>query len=351
MRRSVDPTDLIVMRPEALKASRLLVIDPPSTYSVSRLRAETDADQIVVLSRDFRIHQALSGMVSKRLATEFGVVLDEENLPFDAVVIYMPKGKELLQLTLDWLGAQLGEGVRVYVTGDKHSGLNSCRKMMPDSFGPVRKMDSARHCMMFRAVCQTEPAAFDIDATISWTTTRQHDIELSIAQVPGVFSHGHIDDGTMALVENMNVVDPVRVLDLGCGCGVIGATIAAQYQGCQVDMVDVSALAVMATKLTIKANGLAHADCQASDMYAGVAGRYDLILSNPPFHSGHDTDRTITRDLIAGAAQHLTDQGSLQIVGNRFLPYDESLAEHFGYVRTLAKGRHFAVYEARRPKT
>ena len=349
MRRSIDPTDLIVLRPESLAASRLLVIDPPSTYSVNRLLTESPAEQITVLCRDYRTHQALSSMTTERLTTHFGVVLDEDTPPFDSVLVYMPKGKELLQLTLDWLGTYLGPDARVYVAGDKQSGLSSCRRMMPDAFGSVRKMDSARHCMMFRAVCTTEPGAFDINDKVIWIASRLRDVELSIAQIPGVFSYGRIDYGTIALVSNMNVNAPERVLDVGCGCGIIGAAIAAQHSDCQVDMVDISAPAVIAAKLTIEANGLAKANCQASNMFAAATGTYDLILSNPPFHSGRDTDRTVTRKLIAEASCYLSEHGSLQIVGNRFLSYDRLLGEYFGYVRTLAKDNDYAVFEARRP--
>ncbi len=350
MRRSIDPTELIVLRPEALTASRLLVIDPPSTYSVSRLQAESSADQIMVLCRDFQSYQALSSMTTDRVTTSFGVVLEEASLPFDSVIVYMPKGKDLLQLTLEWLGTWMGPGARVYIAGDKFSGLSSCPRMMPDAFGPLRKMDSARHCRMFRAVCATAPSPFDISKRISWVDSHLRDVELSIAQVPGVFSHGHIDSGTVALVSSMNVDSPTRVLDVGCGCGVIGATIAALYPECQVEMVDVSAPAVMAASLTIEANGLAaRSRCHASSMFEAATAPYDLILSNPPFHSGRDTDRSVTRKLIDGARHHLSENGSLQIVGNRFLSYDSLLSEYYGYVRTLAKDNDYAVYEARRP--
>ncbi|SSY93612.1 Ribosomal RNA small subunit methyltransferase C [Aggregatibacter aphrophilus] len=78
-----------------------------------------------------------------------------------------------------------------------------------------------------------------------------------------------------------------------------------------------------------------------------MEGKFDLIISNPPFHDGIDTAYTAVNELIKQAKWHLKTGGELRIVANAFLPYADWLDQHFGDHEVLAKNNKFKVYSVR----
>ncbi len=160
--------------------------------------------------------------------------------------------------------------------------------------------------------------------------------DIVFSTVPGVFSADRLDDGTALLLDHLDVPDGASVLDVGCGAGVIGVIAAVRGAG-SVTMTDVSLLAVAAARRNAS---LADAPVEvlAGDVYGAVEGRrFDLIVSNPPFHQGKVVDYDMPQRLIAEAAEHLNPGGRLVIVANAFLPYDRLMREHLGEVDVVAR--------------
>ena len=176
------------------------------------------------------------------------------------------------------------------------------------------------------------------------------DRQLTLRSRPGVFSHGELDDGTAMLLANLTFRPADRVLDLGCGVGIIGLVAALTVGAPQVTLLDVDALACESAN--------ASACGQPSGGRARHPGRRpgrgrrphpdDLIASNPPFHAGHAVSLATTAALIDEAFQALTVGGRLVMVANRFLPYDRLMQARFGEVATLAIDGRFRVLAATR---
>jgi 16S rRNA (guanine1207-N2)-methyltransferase len=139
------------------------------------------------------------------------------------------------------------------------------------------------------------------------------------------------------------------VLDVGCGYGVIGMQ-SAKLGAAAVEMTDVSFLALECAQRGVAANGLG-AVCRvfASDLYSDIDehARYDLILSNPPFHAGHSIDTTAAEALISGARARLAKAGVLRIVANRFLAYNKLMQKVFGKVDVLKQDGKYWVLEGK----
>jgi 16S rRNA (guanine1207-N2)-methyltransferase len=83
------------------------------------------------------------------------------------------------------------------------------------------------------------------------------------------------------------------------------------------------------------------------DVTAGLTSSYDVIVTNPPFHTGSREDRPdIGRRFITVAAEALNPGGRLLLVANRHLPYESVLNASFGTVRLLAQEHGFKIIEA-----
>lgn len=132
---------------------------------------------------------------------------------------------------------------------------------------------------------------------------------------------------------------------MGCGAGVIAASLPARSPKVRLWLCDVHAAAIEASKATLAANGI-EGEVFASNVFSDVTGRFDMIISNPPFHEGTQTSLDAAQALIRGAVKHLNTGGELRIVANTFLPYPQALDEAFGSHEVIAQTGRFKVYRA-----
>ena len=161
---------------------------------------------------------------------------------------------------------------------------------------------------------RAEAEPFHLD---DWVTTYSLAVRqqaLQVISLPGVFSYGRLDEGTQLLLETLETPPSARVLDFGCGAGLIGATIKQTWPSSKVDMVDTNALALEAAHRTMSANHLPIDIIKPSDVFSDVQGTYTQIVSNPPFHTGVKTDYRIVMTFLQEAAHHLEKGGTLRIV-------------------------------------
>lgn len=159
----------------------------------------------------------------------------------------------------------------------------------------------------------------------------------------GVFSKDKVDYGTAVLAEYMQVSEKDRVLDLGCGIGVIGR-VASTLTKKEVILVDINARAVELAKMNMK--GVEHAKLFVSDAYQKLEGeKFDVILFNPPQSAG----KKICFQMIADAKGHLFQSGSIQVVarhnkgGKTISLY---MQEVYGNVETLCRKGGYRVYKS-----
>lgn len=124
----------------------------------------------------------------------------------------------------------------------------------------------------------------------------------------GVFSRDGLDTGTRAMLEALPELHG-RVLDLGCGWGPVGVTLARKYPECEIVMTDVNHRAVELSRRNLARNG-AKAEVVQGDGFESVTGMFDFILTNPPIRAG----KAVIYRLFAEAKEHLADDGALILV-------------------------------------
>lgn len=126
----------------------------------------------------------------------------------------------------------------------------------------------------------------------------------------GVFSKGKFDYGTKLLLENITFNKKcAKVLDLGCGYGVVGIVLKTLYPEFKIDMVDVNLRCIKLTKDNLKYNKL---DCKVfvSDVYGSINNKYDYIITNPPIRAG----KNIVRKFLLDSYNYLNDGGEVWFV-------------------------------------
>ena len=135
-------------------------------------------------------------------------------------------------------------------------------------------------------------------------------IPLSFQTDAGVFSKGEVDTGTRLLLEALPEEMRGDILDLGCGWGVIGISVARKWPETQVTMADVNRRALELSRENAKRNR-ADVCCAESDGMAAFAGEtFDAVITNPPIRAG----KQVIYKMFADAAECLKPGGALYLV-------------------------------------
>ena len=168
---------------------------------------------------------------------------------------------------------------------------------------------------------------------------------------PGVFAWDRVDAASALLAAHLPETLAGRGADLGAGWGYLSSQLLQRCCGVTaLDVVEAEAraLACARTNLAVHAERVSLAFAW-HDVAAGLAARYDFIVSNPPFHAlGGEARPDIGQTFIAAAAQALEPGGALWLVANRHLPYEQVLDARFASVRVVAQQHGFKVVEARK---
>ena len=250
------------------------------------------------------------------------------------VILLWPKAKALaLALT----GLIASRRTQCWIAGANDAGGKSVGKACQALASSTEKTDSARHCSLWQLTLNSSTGFNWLKQAASFPYDGQ-----SYMTLPGVFSHGTLDQGTALLLEHVPAPAHGRLLDLGCGSGVIGLSMKAREPALDVTLADIDAFAIRSSQLNSARLNLP-ADILASDGLADISGSFDYIFSNPPFHLGKDTNYSFARNLFRQGRQHLTMGGQLWIVANRHLPYEEWAQEEFADVQILAQENGFKL--------
>lgn len=160
----------------------------------------------------------------------------------------------------------------------------------------------------------------------------------------GLFSPEHIDRGTLAMLSHVNFEAGMRVMDLGCGCGVVGIVAAKIIGEENVFMSDADPLAVETARRNAERNHVAGVNICLSDGFKNVdAGGFDLILSNPPYQ----TDFSVAKGFIEKGFNRLKIGGKLYMVTKRRDWYKNKMISVFGGVEIFETDGYF-VFSAQR---
>lgn len=161
----------------------------------------------------------------------------------------------------------------------------------------------------------------------------------------GVFSKGGIDFGSSLLLRTIDVNNAKKILDVGCGYGTIGLTIAKTNPDSFVDMIDINERAIGLAKQNMVLNGIKNAEIFVSNVYENITNKYDVIVSNPPIRAG----KKVVHEISLGSFERLNEGGKYFTVIQKKQGAEslyKALCTVFNEVNVIEKDKGYWIIEA-----
>lgn len=267
---------------------------------------------------------------------------------YPLVMVLPPRQRDEARSLLARAISLTAPGGRVLACASNNEGARSVAADLAELAGPVETLLKNKCRAFWTAALQ---GARDPGLARQW---RELDHVRSIADGrfvsrPGVFAWDRIDTASSLLARHLPMSLAGRAADLGAGFGYLSVELLSRCMGIHtLDLYEAEGRA-----LDLARQNLANFEARAAlgyhwhDVTAGLPHRYDVIVTNPPFHTGARADRPdIGKRFITVAAQALNPGGRLWLVANRHLAYEAVLDQGFGQVRTVAQEHGFKIVEA-----
>ena len=272
----------------------------------------------------------------------------------DVLLVRVPKSLALLEDQLHRLAPAVHAGTVIVGAGMTTEIHTSTLKLFERILGPTRTSLAVRKARLI--LCTPDlalprgtdpwPHSYQLPEDIGVVSGR------TVVNHAGIFCAERLDIGTRFLLRHLpRRSGPERVVDLGCGNGVVGTAAALANPAADVLFVDESHQAVASAEATYRANtdpaGHGGAEFLVGDGLADVPpGSVDLVLNNPPFHTHQATTEATSRRMFTGARDALRPGGELWVIGNRHLGYHVKLRRLFGNCEIVSSDPKFVILRA-----
>ena len=304
---------------------RLLVIGPSAQHDLSAL----PTDRVTIYSRIFHEHAHWT-------SRGYDTVSTLPDRGFAAALVCAPRSKPLAQA---WVAAatKATDGGQVLLDGQKTDGIDSLLKTIRKKADLLGTLSKAHGKLVW----------FDKADVADWATTDTQ-LDGGFTTRPGVFSADGIDKGSAVLAAAMPDDIDGRVADLGAGWGFLSQHILQRSGVTSLDLIEADLVALDCAKLNID-------DARANFVWGDATQfrppqLYDVVISNPPFHTGRAGNPELGRAFIRAAAAMLAPSGRFVMVANRHLPYEDTLAEQFNVVEDLDGTPGFKLLSGVKPR-
>lgn len=305
-----------------------------------------------------RVTAARSSIVQalQPAASRLRILLEDHPTAGEAarhIMMEMPQGREAWVRSVRTALATLAPEGKLWLFGAKEEGILSVAKRFSgvESVlykGHLRLLSIPANSQLLDAEDQASAQIFAHDPFYYFTAPDG----TQVATLPSVFSWREADPASQLLLEVMREPGGERILDWGCGSGLLGVSLARRWPGTQVMLSDDLWSAVRSAQRTAELNGVAErCEVVAED---GIGAqlrerRFDAIVSNPPFHRGVRTDHEPARRFVRETTDILRTGGVLWLVCNHFLDYGSLMSGPLVQVERVVNNGRFAVWRGMKP--
>lgn len=321
-----------------------------NSHAILPILAAHSARTSVITNR-YDVHQAT---VQQGINSIFNDVdFSAYPIPPTHIYIRISKEKPVTHHSINQAASLLGEHGFLHLAGYKNEGIKTYAQKALALFGNASKLHKQKDAHI---VHLSQPQNCTPLDTQNYTQLRTigHYKNIALMSKPGVFGFEKLDEGSLLLLESAeefltaNQHQPIKQLDLGCGYGLL--TFGSAHWGAeQLTATDNNAAALAATQATSAANQIP-VHIIAADAGQSVAGKYDTILCNPPFHQGFDISADLTDKFLRSASQKLAPKGIAFFVVNSFIGLEKKAAPYFGQQQLLVNNHKFKVLALQQPK-
>lgn len=258
---------------------------------------------------------------------------------FAMTLLLPPRQRETSRALLARALSATEPGGWVVAAATNNEGARSLESDLRALAGPVQSLSKYKSRVVFVRV---DPAHCDARLREEWLALDAlREVQSGDDRFwtrPGLFAWDRVDPASGLLAAALPAGLRGRVADLGGGWGYLSLQLLRRCAGIKtLDLFEADARALQAAQRNLDEARSRHASqavCRVHwhDVSAGLPGRFDVVVSNPPFHLGRADAPQLGRSFIASAADALDDDGQVWLVANRHLPYEDLLRERFAQV-------------------
>lgn len=262
--------------------------------------------------------------------------------PWDGVVVRVPKSRDDAAMVLELCAARLAPGGVLWAAGPQDEGAKGIARRLGEWFEEVGEEIYGGHARAARATRPKPGLRGDLEDWRALVSVELPSGPVTLSSWPGLFAHGRLDAGTALLLSVLPSATGLRVLDLGCGNGVVSRALLPSGPA-SLDLVDIDALAVHAARLNVEG-----AHVEVGDGIPATGGPWDLVVSNPPLHTGAAVDLDLVRTMPDRLRGRLSRDGVVVLVTHATVPVEKLFAEVTPRAERLAAKSPYVVWRLSR---
>lgn len=267
----------------------------------------------------------------------------------DIVLLKLPNNHSYLQYILQQLATVVTPASVILASAKAKDITRNVLAMFDNTLGQATASLTVKKCRLIQCSFNTLlPGAAAVAFPLTWPLEHT---TFTVVNHANVFSREKLDQGARFFLQHLpEIKNAQRVIDLGCGNGVLGLVLLNQYAEVELVCCDESYMAADSARQTIANNlpgKLAQCEFIVDDCLSLQQDKSaDIVLCNPPFHQQQAVTSHIASQMFTDAKRVLKQGGRLRIVANRHLGYADVLKRLFGNCQQLAADPKFVILEA-----
>ncbi len=319
---------------------RMLFSGKPDLDSINFLSQENSVT--AVFTKINQKNLVKHSLREKNLAVLFVKSFNEIEKEFDFSVLFLEEysGKKESQTLIENAATKTKLNGKIYCICKTSRGGKLLKEKMNEIFGNSETLSIKGGVRLIVSEKKKEVKVKEKEEEFFDFEFRKN--KFVFASASGVFSRKKVDEGTKLLLENLTEIKGRKILDFGCGIGVIGIVVAKENPESEILMIDSDAKAVNLTEKNIELNKITNAKILVSDGLKQIQEKFSLIVSNPPTHEKRD----FLEEFVVKAKKSLGKKGRLVLVLNKKVFLEKELKESFGNYKILAEGKSHKIIEA-----